>query len=87
MDAIRAATAVPARVMGLTYDSGTIAPASRRLHRRRRQSARAIADIRKVTMVSAGAASDGAALKLGGFSRRSPIPIPDPRSRPPIPIV
>jgi imidazolonepropionase-like amidohydrolase len=55
MDAIRAATAVPARVMGLANDSGTIAPGLRAdlivvdgnpLER--------ISDIRKVTMVSAG---------------------------------
>ena len=54
IDAIRAATAVPARVMGLADDSGTIAPGLRAdlivvdgnpLER--------IADIRKVTMVSA----------------------------------
>jgi imidazolonepropionase-like amidohydrolase len=53
MDAIRAATAVPARVMGLAADSGTIAPGLRAdfivvdgnpLER--------ISDIRKVTMVS-----------------------------------
>ena len=54
MEAIRAATAVPARVMGLATDSGTIAPGLRAdlivvdgnpLER--------IADIRKVTLVSA----------------------------------
>jgi imidazolonepropionase-like amidohydrolase len=54
MDAIRAATAVPARVMGLERDSGTIAPGLRAdlivvdgnpLER--------IADIRNVTMVAA----------------------------------
>jgi imidazolonepropionase-like amidohydrolase len=54
IDAIRAATAVPARVMGLERDSGTIAPGLRAdlivvdgnpLER--------IADIRNVTMVAA----------------------------------
>jgi imidazolonepropionase-like amidohydrolase len=70
IDAIRAATAVPARVMGLAHDSGTIAPGLRAdfivvdgnpLER--------IADIRKVTMVSAsGRLYDTAPLwKLGGF--------------------
>ncbi len=71
MDAIRAATAVPARVMGLANDSGTIAPGLRAdlivvdgnpLER--------ISDIRKVTMVSAGGRLyDTAALwKAGGFN-------------------
>jgi imidazolonepropionase-like amidohydrolase len=70
MDAIRAATAVPARVMGLAGDSGTIAPGLRAdlivvdgnpLER--------ISDIRNVTMVCAGGRLfDTAPLwRAGGF--------------------
>jgi imidazolonepropionase-like amidohydrolase len=70
MDAIRAATSVPARVMGLAGDSGTIAPGLRAdlivvdgnpLER--------ISDIRNVTMVSTGGRLyDAASLwKAGGF--------------------
>jgi imidazolonepropionase-like amidohydrolase len=71
IDAIRAATAVPARVMGLQHDTGTIAPGLRAdlivvdgnpLDR--------ISDLRKVTMVSAaGRLYDTAALwRAAGFS-------------------
>jgi imidazolonepropionase-like amidohydrolase len=70
MEAIRAATAVPARVMGLAADSGTIAPGLRAdlivvdgnpLER--------ISDIRNVTLVcAAGRLFDTAPLwKAGGF--------------------
>jgi imidazolonepropionase-like amidohydrolase len=70
MDAIRAATAVPARVMGLAADSGTIAPGLRAdlivvdgnpLDR--------ISDIRNVTMVSANGRLFATAplWKAGGF--------------------
>jgi imidazolonepropionase-like amidohydrolase len=77
IDAIRAATAVPARVMGLVRDSGTIAPGLRAdlivvdgnpLER--------IGDIRNVRLVAAnGCLYDAAALwSLGGF-RLEPAPI------------
>jgi imidazolonepropionase-like amidohydrolase len=70
MDAIRAATAVPAQVMGVAKDTGTLTPGLRAdlividgnpLDR--------IADIEKVTMVSAnGRLYDTAPLwRAGGF--------------------
>jgi imidazolonepropionase-like amidohydrolase len=70
MDAIRAATAVPARVMGLAGESGTIAPGRRAdfIVVDGNPLAR-IADIRNVTMVAAnGRLYDAAALwRAGGF--------------------
>ena len=72
MDAIRAATAVPARVMGLAADSGTIAPGLRAdlivvdgnpLER--------ISDIRNVRLVSANGRlfDTGLLWPAGGFRR------------------
>jgi len=70
MDAIRAATAVPARVMGLANDSGTIAPGLRAdLIVVDGNPLARISDIRNVTMVCAnGRLYETAPLwKAGGF--------------------
>jgi imidazolonepropionase-like amidohydrolase len=70
MDAIRAATAVPARVMGLAADSGTIAPGLRAdLIVVNGDPLARISDIRNVAMVcTAGRLFDTAQLwKAGGF--------------------
>ena len=70
MDAIRAATAVPARVMGLDKDSGTIAPGLRAdLIVVAGNPLERISNIRNVTMVSAnGRLYDTAPLwQAGGF--------------------
>jgi imidazolonepropionase-like amidohydrolase len=72
MDAIRAATAVPARVMGLAADSGTIAPGLRAdLIVVDGNPLARIADIRNVRMVCAnGRLYEAAPLwKAGGFQR------------------
>ena len=71
IDAIRAATAIPARVMGLQHDTGTIAPGLRAdLSVVDGNPLDRISDLRKVTMVSAaGRLYDTAALwRAAGFS-------------------
>ena len=72
MDAIRAATAVPARVMGLAAESGTIAPGLRAdLIVVDGDPLAHIADLRRVTMVcAAGRLFDTAPLRPAGGLRQ-----------------